>query len=205
MTFLTCLSVLAFSGCGEAENNDYSSETTHYEIIKSGLIIPSETEQPSANIEETTPIIIPETKKISFLAAGDNMIHMSVYTDAMARADKAAAEVSSASGQNIVGKYYFDEMYTDIADLVSTADISFVNQEGPIAGENFGISGHPNFNAPDSAGDTLVNLGFDIVNIANNHMLDMDTIYRGTGLLNSINYWKNKDVLLLGGYGNKDN
>ena len=42
-------------------------------------------------------------------------------------------------------------------------------------------------------GDALIELGFDVVNLANNHMLDMDN--KGTGLYNTIQYWNNKDIL----------
>ena len=88
-------------------------------------------------------------------------------------------------------------MYDDaVRELISGADIAFVNQEGPIAG--LAPSGYPNFNAPKEAGDALVDLGFDVVNIANNHMLDME--YGTTGYKNSIDYWKSKDVLMVGGY-----
>lgn len=194
-TLLAALLVL-FTGC-EAVG---SQNETEDDRINSGLKLPSETDETLGNIDEDDAGV-PLTKTISFLAAGDNIVHMSVYTDAMTRAQAVAA---SSGGSASVGKYYFDEMYKNIAPLVKAADIAFVNQEGPIAGESFGISGHPNFNAPNEAGDALVNLGFDIVNIANNHMLDMDTIYRGTGLLNSINYWKTKDVMLIGGYLNKE-
>ena len=44
---------------------------------------------------------------------------------------------------------------------------------------------------------SLVDVGFDIINLANNHMLD----YHGDeGLRGTIRYWKTKDVLTVGGY-----
>ena len=89
-------------------------------------------------------------------------------------------------GDGTSEKYYFKGMYSGISDMIGRADIAFVNQEAPIAGQKFGHSGHPNFNSPDEMGDTLISLGFDVINIANNHMLDMDTVYKGTGYKNSI-------------------
>ena len=132
----------------------------------------------------------PSDVRLTFACAGDNIVHESLYV-------QAAADAASAGGDRA---YYFDGMYDDaVRELISGADIAFVNQEGPIAG--VAPSGYPNFNAPEEAGDALVALGFDIVNIANNHMLDME--YSTTGYENSIKYWKSKDVLMVGGYENQ--
>ena len=124
---------------------------------------------------------------IHFIAAGDNIIHENVYTDARNRAK---------DGQD----YDFIDMYTDIADFVKSADLAFVNQETPLGGDELGISGYPNFNGPQAAGKALVDLGFDIVNIATNHMLDK----KEAGLKGHIDFWNSQPVTLLGGYYDKD-
>ncbi len=132
----------------------------------------------------------PETKTVSFLAAGDNIIHEAIIDDAKTLAKNA----------DINKEYYFDPIYENLKELISGADISFVNQEGPIAGKELGYSGYPNFNAPNEAGLALVNVGFDIVNIANNHLLD-----RGEkGYKNSIEFWENQPVKLIGGYKSEE-
>lgn len=143
---------------------------------------------PAANTApSTTAEPEPTDVRISFACTGDNIVHESLYV-------QAAAEAASAGGER---SYYFDGMYDDaVRQLISGADIAFVNQEGPIAGLE--PCGYPNFNAPEEAGDALVDLGFDVVNIANNHMLDME--HKTTGYDNSIKYWKSKDVLMVGGY-----
>lgn len=148
----------------------------------------------SGDAPETTP---PEDRdtRISFVACGDNIIHESIYLDAMTRATTAASTGAYS------GKYYFDEMYDGIKELIQSADIAYVNQEGPIAGDDLGVSAYPNFNAPEEVGDTLIRLGFDIVNLANNHMLDMDNSRR-TGYKNTLEYWKTKSVMTIGGYEN---
>lgn len=121
---------------------------------------------------------------LRFIAAGDNIIHENVYIDAASRAGEGE-------------EYSFVSMYDDIAELVSSADIAFVNQETPVCGRELGgYSGYPNFNSPPETVDALLELGFDIVNIANNHMLDK----REEGLLNFIDFMETKDVLLLGAY-----
>lgn len=146
---------------------------------------PAPTEQSSeGGTDEPKPE--PEENRISFLAAGDNLIHEAVYTDAKNRA-----------GGN---GYNFIDMYEGVADLIAGADLAYVNQETPMAGESFGIKAYPVFNTPREAGDTLVEMGFDTVNIATNHMLDAGT----DGLEATIDYWEGKDVTLLGAYTEED-
>ncbi len=148
----------------------------------------------------------PTPGRISFACTGDNIIHESLFTEAAKLASQLpAAELPAdadgagdamAPGEGSVN-YYFDSMYdAAIRELISSADIAFCNQEGPISGLE--PHGYPNFNAPKEAGDALVAMGFDIINIANNHMLDMEHLT--TGYENSIKYWKSKDVLMVGGY-----
>ncbi len=140
---------------------------------------PSVNDEPSVNNGEV---------RIKFLAAGDNIIHENVYTDAKARAK---------DGQ----KYNFTDMYAGIADMVKSADLAFINQETPICGDEMTVSGYPNFNTPEAAGDALIELGFDIINMANNHMLDK----KEAGYRNSLDYWHAREskVTMLGGYYDK--
>lgn len=136
--------------------------------------------------------------RITFAAAGDNLIHEAVFTDAK----NNAAVYASSTGQNV--KYRFTEMYEGVAEIISSADISYINHETPVAGESFGISGYPDFNAPSEIGNDLAEVGFDIINIANNHMLDM----KEAGYRNSINYWNEKSaqhgITMIGGYTKSD-
>ena len=126
-------------------------------------------------------------QRVSFLAAGDNIIHEMVYTDAKNRAKNGE-------------KYDFVSMYDGVKDFIASADLAFVNQETPLGGDELGISGYPNFNGPQDAGRALVEVGFDIVNIATNHMLDK----KEAGLKGSIDFWNSQPVTLLGGYYDKD-
>ena len=134
---------------------------------------------------ESTQEETSDTDKITFLAAGDNLMHESVYLDAEARA--------AAKGET---GYDFTDMYgASVTELVSNADIAYVNQEGPMD-PNSDPSGYPAFNAPSADGDTLVDMGFNVINLANNHMLDKGE----TGLQGTIDYWKTKNVTSIGGY-----
>lgn len=150
------------------------------------------------NIEMPSEKDIFGETRISFAAAGDNIIHEAVFTDA-----KNNAAVY-ASNTGIATKYRFTEMYDGVADIIKNADISYVNHETPVAGESFGISGYPDFNAPSEIGNDLSEVGFDIINIANNHMLDM----KEAGYRNSISYWNEKSaqhgITMIGGYTKDD-
>lgn len=136
---------------------------------------------PSTNVPSTNDGSV----RIRFLAAGDNIIHENVYTDARARAKDGE-------------KYNFVDMYAGIADMVKAADLAFINQETPICGDELTVSGYPNFNTPEAAGDALIELGFDIINVASNHMLDK----KEAGYKNTLAYWHEREdkVTMLGGY-----
>lgn len=138
--------------------------------------------KPSGEAEK--PKATPVTKTVSFAAVGDNLIHSSVYEDA-----KLLAAGTSET-------YNFKPMYDNVKSIIQKADLAFVNQEGPIAGAALKHSGYPLFNAPDEAGQALIDVGFDIINLANNHMLDKNE----PGYLNSIKFWKDKPVTTIGGY-----
>ena len=93
-------------------------------------------------------------EKVSFVAVGDDLIHSSVYKGA-------------ATGAG----YDFSPVYAGVADVIDGADISFVNQETMLGDGNY--SGYPRFCSPKEVGAALVGAGFDVINIANNHSLDL--------------------------------
>lgn len=146
--------------------------------------------QPAPDVPIESPI---DTVRITFAAAGDNIIHEAVYTDAKQR---AAALVSSGAPAQA---YTFAPMYDGIADLIAGADLAYVNHETPIAA-SFPVAGYPDFNAPADAGRDLLAVGFDVVNIANNHMLDMGE----RGLDESVAYWNSTGATLLGGISRRN-
>ncbi len=136
--------------------------------------------------------------RLSFAAAGDNIIHEAVFTDAK----NQASVYASSTGKSV--RYRFTDMFDGISDIIEGADISYINHETPVAGDSFGIWGYPDFNAPDEVGDDLSEVGFDIINIANNHMLDMGE----SGLRSSLSYWNKKaaekNLSVIGSYTKND-
>lgn len=129
-----------------------------------------------------------EPASVSFLAVGDNLIHSCVYRTAANHAGDGQA-------------YNFGYCYENVAGLVGGADLAFINQETLIA-EGFEVSGsNLNFNSPPELGYTLVDMGFDIINLANNHILDKGM----EGLSADLDFWdgmveQHPDLLVEGVY-----
>lgn len=144
--------------------------------------VPVEPDEPTEKDTDET--------RLSFVAAGDNLIHQAIIDDAKRLADE----------RGLGEEYYFDSMYDDFRDTFKSADISFINQESMIAGESFPYSGYPHFNTPPQMVKTLENLGIDVVNIATNHSFDLT----GKGLLACVDAFKNSSITSIGGYDGQD-
>lgn len=116
-------------------------------------------------------------RKATIGATGDILIHKRVY-------NKAKTE----------NGYDFSEMFENVKHLFKEDHVIIVNQESIIAGEEIGLSDFPQFNSPVEIGYQLKDMNVDIVNIANNHMLD-----RGEeGLLLSIKNWEKIGIPYVG-------
>ena len=121
--------------------------------------------------------IVPQDTVVSFLACPDNIFHPSVYYDALERAARNNNTKTDYSDLNNA-KYDFNYIYENVSYEIKSADIAYINQETLIGGTSGAISGYPCFNSPKPLADKVIDLGFDIVNVAHNHMLDSgDTRY----------------------------
>lgn len=141
----------------------------------------------SETVEKNPEIVQPEEKRVSFVGCGDNIIYVGNIRDALANSEQGGRQ------------YNFKPTFANVAEKVKNADVSFINQETLMCGEEYEISYYPMFNSPQDLGYDLVELGFDVVNIANNHMLDMGS----KGLAETIAFWKDRDCLMIGGYENR--
>lgn len=131
-----------------------------------------------------------EDNSVSFMAVGDNIGHERVYT----YADKNKGELND-------GEYDFKPSYKYVKDYIKKADLSFINQETILGGDNLGISGYPAFNTPTQMASDLVDLGFDMINGASNHTLDKGF----NGIKNSSATWRQyKDVIFAGAYDSQE-
>ena len=185
--FLLSASLLFCFGCGEQ-----TSEGTFENIS------PAETSntEPVTLATETTVVttvtepVIPPDITVNMLAVGDNLVQTAVYHAAQVHAGGAG--------------YNFAPLYENIKPIVQAADVAVINQETLICGGEYEISGSNfNFNSPVELGDAMVDVGFDIFTLANNHMLDK-TIY---GLESSMDYWdgmmQKYPIMALGAYRNQ--
>lgn len=138
---------------------------------------------------ETTVTTEPPAKwqEVSFAAVGDNLIHSSIY--------KQAAKRSSDGG------YDFAFAYENAVDLIENADIAVINQETLICNDVYEPSTYPRFNSPIALGDHMLDIGFDVFTIANNHTLDKDT----DGLTACLDYWDSREnAVTAGAYRNEE-
>lgn len=124
------------------------------------------------------PKEVKETKKVyklSMVMGGDALIHSNVFKDA----------------QKSDGTFDFYKQQKYVIDYIKQFDLRYYNQETIIGGDDRGYSGYPRFNTPSAFADTMRDIGFNMVSLANNHSMDQGV----QGVLNSVNYWKNTDVM----------
>ena len=124
------------------------------------------------------------TKKMSLVAVGDCLIHGAVYMDARTGANS----------------YDFSGMIELVGPEIKNYDLRYYNQETIIGGKKLGVSHYPRFNSPEEIGDNMVDLGFNLISLVNNHTLDKNE----EGILNSNEYWKTKDVITAGTYSSQE-
>lgn len=123
--------------------------------------------------------------KFTLGATGDVLIHKRVYDRAKRKDGKG---------------YDFSNMLAEVKPLFQKEHLIIVNQESIIAGEEIGLSDFPHFNSPVEIGYTLKDFNVDIVNLANNHIMD-----RGEeGVLKSIENWEKIGLPYVGAYKSKE-
>lgn len=133
---------------------------------------------------ETEPI--PQVLTVSFAAVGDNLIHSSIY--------KQANERAGGDG------YDFEYAYKNVEDIIKAADLAVINQETLICGGDYEPSTYPMFNSPPELGEHMLNIGFDVFTMANNHCLDKGE----RGLSDCIDYWNGHgNAIVCGAYRNE--
>lgn len=126
----------------------------------------------------------PPPQKVTITAVGDFLMHMPV--------------INSARLAN--GTYDFKPIFSEVAGLLSEADLTIANLETRLAGKEYGFSGYPVFNCPEELAYNMKELGIDVVTTANNHSLD-----RGwPGIINTLNNLKRAGLQTVGTYGNAE-
>ncbi len=127
----------------------------------------------------------PQYATVNIAATGDNLIHSSIYNQAHARAAD--------------GGYDFEYAYENVTPIIRRADMAIINQETLICDGVYEPSSYPRFNSPPELGDHMIDMGFDVFTIANNHTLDKDE----DGLAACLDYWDSRDsAVVCGAYRN---
>nr|WP_018365843.1 CapA family protein [Streptococcus didelphis] len=102
-------------------------------------------------------------KTARIVANGDILIHDVLYT----------------SAEKADGIYDFNPYFEYVKDRISKADLAIGDYEGTISSE-YPLAGYPLFNAPKEIARAIKNAGYDLVDLAHNHILD-------SGLAGAIN------------------
>ena len=160
------------------ENVDGEAKT---EVPATDIVIEIETEETEQPTEAgyTGP-------EVSIIMVGDMLMHTPVEESALQED----------------GTYSFDAIFANTVAEILAADLAIVNQEVIIAGEDFGISGYPAFNAPFALGHDLIENGFDVICHGTNHALDQGK----KGLKSCIAFWESEypEIPVLGIHGSKE-
>lgn len=140
--------------------------------------------EPEKNTGTTPETKTSEETVVSFMGVGDNLIHETVYNDAL----------------QDDGTYDFSKMYTNFKKDAKESDIAFINQETVLGGESLGLSGYPTFNSPTEIAKNLEKAGFNLANLATNHCLD-----RGEqGIANELEAFSNTNIVTDGVYTSQE-
>lgn len=126
----------------------------------------------------------PKVEKVSLIAGGDTVVH-----------DQVAAFAKKSDDT-----YDFNPYFTEIKDMISSYDIAYYNQETTLGGKELGYTFYPMFNTPTEFGQAMVNTGFNMVSLANNHSYD-----RGEkAVINSVNFWNSQNDVMTNGMALSD-
>lgn len=159
------LVVLALAGVGFAISRSASSTISDDSIE----LLPTEFQTTAKRVST-----------VNMVAVGDNLIHTAIYQQAQARTSD--------------GSYNFLPVYEDVEDLIAAADIAVINQETMMYSERAAAS-YPCFNTPVEMAQNLADVGFDVLTIANNHMLDVSS----KGLISTLELINSTPGLLAAG------
>lgn len=121
------------------------------------------------------------TATAHLVCAGDNLIHDNIYVEAL---EKGGGE-----------KYDFTDCYKHIKKYIEGADVAILNQE-TLVNDAFEPSTYPTFSTPTEDGDAVIDIGFNVISMCNNHVLDKGE----EGLISSLDYWDKKGILHYGAY-----
>lgn len=134
----------------------------------------------AARIAEEERLNAVTTTTATVVAVGDNLYHSYIIN----------------YGKRDGEKWNYDDIYSEVKEKVTQADLAFVDEETIFTTDHENVSSYPSFATPVEAGDALVNTGFDVIEMASNHTDDFgDELIEDT-----INFWKTEhpEVTVIG-------
>ena len=117
------------------------------------------------------------------MCAGDNLIQSNILTQARQRGEE--------------GGYDFSYAYEGLRKVISMSNIAFINQES-VFDTSAEPSGDENYNSPTELLDEMIDVGFDVFNQSNNHIMDKDIF----GIQNNLALFDSRQNILLTGLYN---
>lgn len=161
-----------------------SNPTNENGVFNSPQLSPADSVDTNTDIKEEE-VEIEVFTRVSFAAVGDNLIHNVIFEQAQ---DRAGGE-----------GYDFEDAYRHVSGKIASKDIAILNQETIISTEHNVFQNGLYFNSPAELGDEMIEMGFDVFNIATNHSVDCGE----KGLISAINFWKSRNAVFSGAYLNE--
>lgn len=125
----------------------------------------------------------------------DNQVEMVKTARIMAHGDLLYHDLLYMSALQPDGSYDFSENFTYVKPWIEQADLAIADYEGTIS-PAFPLAGYPLFNAPEVVAKNISEAGYDVVDLAHNHILDS----RLSGLISTVAAFKNVNVDSVGVY-----
>lgn len=183
---LAAVAAISSVSCGKpVQDNDKIGATDSPYLSSSDSSKPDESSAAESKPDSSEPEKPTGKTSAHFVCAGDNLIHDNIYVEAL---EKGGGE-----------KYDFTDCYSHIKKYIENADVAVLNQETLVT-DDFGPSTYPMFATPTADGDAVTDIGFNVISMSNNHVLDMGE----DGLISSLDYWDKKGVVHYGAYRSQE-
>ena len=179
--------VFSLAGCSPMGVRDTASLDNGKEPLSERAVISPKKQQDKVTTTEeevSEKLPIPDDQPsyvVSLLCAGDNLVHDNIYNEAWRNGGET--------------HYDFTYAYKNVQRYLEGTDVAILNQETLVT-DDYGPQSYPLFATPTANGDHMVDIGFNVISMSNNHVLDMGS----DGLISSLDYWDSKDVVHYGAY-----
>ena len=116
----------------------------------------------------------------------------------MAHGDLLYHDIIYMSARTADGKYDFTENFEFVKPWIAKSDLAIADFEGTIS-PNRKLGGYPLFNAPPEVVSAIKNAGYDVVDLAHNHILDSGL----EGLISTDRIFKENGIDTVGVFAEK--